>query len=176
MAKNDCGLIDDQAIQKPYALHPQSDCAPTQNKHKSHGVMQQANCSGADIVYENCINYNINGDRTHNRKQMQPLMALPQLAKKQGCSAGVNKISDMEQKLKLIGKPPSGDKYTKHFVGLSLDEREMPITRERSKLYQPNTVKRCSDDSSRARKMKLNGSQRLQQSPKFSDSDRPRSR
>lgn len=152
-AQNDCGLINQANVQKSYASRPHGDCAPTQNKHKSQPKTTTRITATADNVYENCIN---NSSDIGAREQVH---------------GGASKANAIERNAsKLFGKPPSGEKCAKQFVGLSSDEREMPITRERSKIYQPNTVKRCSDDSSRARKLKSIGSPRLHQSSKYLDS------
>lgn len=55
--------------------------------------------------------------------------------------------SKLRSNYKLMGKPPSGEKHLKGFHGLSLDEREMPITRERSKLMQSSSSKRFAGDT-----------------------------
>lgn len=64
--------------------------------------------------------------------------------------------SETKNKFKLLGKPPSGEKHLRDlrsFCGLSLDEREMPITRERSKLTQPSNSKRCAGDAKKPPKL-----------------------
>lgn len=170
MDKNECAVDNDPAIQKPCTTRPQSDCMPTQNKRKSHCAVQQATRITADNIYENCINYN-SDSRVHvSREQTQSTATEIPARQYSDRIIGAYKSSALEHNSKLFGKPPSGEKYAKQFFGLSLDEREMPITRERSKIYQPNTVKRCSDDSSRVRKIKLNGSPRLHHSSKCLDS------
>lgn len=66
---------------------------------------------------------------------------------------------------KLIGKPPLGEKHLRSFFGLSLDEREMPITRERSKLLQTggssNSSKRPNFGSDTKKSNKSIGSPKL---------------
>lgn len=62
---------------------------------------------------------------------------------------------------KLMGKPPIGEKHLKGFHGLSLDEREMPITRERqSKLVPVKSIKRNGSEIHR-KPAKMSGSPKL---------------
>lgn len=46
---------------------------------------------------------------------------------------------------KLLGKPPIGEKNFKSFFGVSLEDREMPITRERQTKWLNVATKRSSD-------------------------------
>lgn len=50
---------------------------------------------------------------------------------------------------KLMGKPPIGEKHLKGFYGVSLDEREMPITRERQSKLLPLTKRNSNNDINR---------------------------
>lgn len=66
----------------------------------------------------------------------------------------VSMIKANRNKYKLMGKPPIGERQMKFFFGFSLDEREMPITRERSTRFQVNTTIRNAIDSNHRKPLK----------------------
>lgn len=71
---------------------------------------------------------------------------------------------------KLLGKPPIGEKIYKNFYGVSLDEREMPITRDRQAKGLQTSAKRNAADT------RILGSPQLMQNKNDSGSDRGRVR
>lgn len=111
------------------------------------------------------INYNNNNDynyinKNHKNPTKNDLM-----------------INANRNKYKLMGKPPIGERQMKHFFGFSLDEREMPITRERSTHFQVNTTKRNGIESNHRKLLKLSGSpKQMRASPfeQYADHDRNR--
>lgn len=143
IAYSDSGLIDDknEHQHKMLALYSNSDCVSTRDKSKSKYVIPHK-CA-ANNVCETCKNYsNDNNIRNHNNNNSKVM-------KNNKITAYNSMISDKsgnEPIYKLMCKPPSGEKYSKFLFGLSLDEREMPITRERSKSIQINNSKRSIND------------------------------
>lgn len=57
----------------------------------------------------------------------------------------------------LVGKPPISDKSLRTFFGVSLDEREMPITRERQTKQIPVAAKRDLNGGGRKQNKSSNG-------------------
>lgn len=117
------------------------------NDRKLNGIRYK---NVTDPLYENRmqINYNNNNNNSDNnidnKKRINSI------------------INGSEQKYKLMGKPPIGERQLKNFFGFSLDEREMPITRERSTTHlQVNNnhlQKLNSIDSSQRKLLKTSGS------------------
>lgn len=136
-------MIDDKSVHQHtiLALHSKQDCMAARDKNNSKYVIP--NKCIANNVCENCKSYsNDNNIRNHNNNNSKVM-------KNNKTTAYNSMISDnsgSEPIYKLMCKPPSGEKYSKFLFGLSLDEREMPITRERSKMFQMNNFKRGTDD------------------------------
>ncbi|XP_031618634.1 uncharacterized protein LOC116337843 [Contarinia nasturtii] len=158
---SDSGLIDNAKISKYRSSIPsnnvrtKNDSIALCNEHKSkHATRIKAH---AEPIYVNriqnrLVNYNIDNNESdyyYNTVENDDVTNAERII-------NVNKT---KSNYKLMGKPPSGERYLRGFYGLSLDEREMPITRERSKLLQTNNIKRCVGDVKKP--TKLSGSPKL---------------
>lgn len=103
------------------------------------------------------INYNNNNDCNYINKNHK------------NSTKNDSMLNANRNKYKLMGKPPIGERQMKHFFGFSLDEREMPITRERSTHFQVNTTKRNAIDSNHRKPLKLSGSPKQMRASSFED-------
>lgn len=162
---SDSGLIDNQNLLKyraPASLHnvrsPKIDSIATYNEQKSYAARTKiaanepiyVNHSQNHTVNYNNINNNYNNIQNHNDYYT---IENDDIIK----ADSIINIGKMKSNYKLMGKPPSGEKHLRSFFGLSLDEREMPITRERSK-QQTNTKRIACDVKKQS---KLVGSPKL---------------
>lgn len=169
---SDSGLIDNQNVikyrrpQPPNNVRTKNDTVATFNENKSN--MTRNKTTGAIVatepIYVNrlqnqTVNYNINNNINENENENDYYNSVENddITK----AESIIYASKTKKNHKLIGKPPSGgEKYLRSFFGLSLDEREMPITRERSKLLQANNnTKRSVGDVKKI--PKLGGSPKL---------------
>ncbi|XP_055325277.1 uncharacterized protein LOC129579318 isoform X2 [Sitodiplosis mosellana] len=172
---SDSGLIDNQKVIKYRTPQPPPPPSPNNNvrskndgiapfnEHKSHAtrikttgaVVTNTTTAAIEPIYVNrmqnqSVNYinsnNINDDDYYDSVVNDDVT-------KANESIIIN-ASKTKSNHKLMGKPPSGEKYLRSFFGLSLDEREMPITRERSKLLQANcNTKRSVGDAKKTPKL-----------------------
>lgn len=164
---SDSGLIDNKLKSKyrqttaqisPSAVRSiKNDTVATFNEHKSQAARTKipayalAASVGTEPIYvnrmQNQSNYNINNhiNGTQSERDYYNVMVEnDDIAKFEAIING-SKVKTS----KLIGKPPLGEKHLRSFFGLSLDEREMPITRERSKLSQTGGSSSSSSSSKR---------------------------
>lgn len=126
------------------------------NEHKSYATRIKTT-DAAEPIYVNRIqNQSVNYNNINESDYYFNNVENDENVTKTESIINVNK---MKSNFKLMGKPPSGERYLRSFYGLSLDEREMPITRERSKLSQTNNTKRCGGDVKKT--TKLSGSPKL---------------
>lgn len=161
---SDSGLIDNKLKlkyrQTPAQMSPsavrsiKNDAVTTFNEHKSKVARTKnsaAYTSAAEPIYvnrmQNQSNYNINVNNNNNHNNNINHVNGIQSERDyynvlvENDDDDIVKFEDIinGSKVKtktLMGKPPLGEKHLRSFFGLSLDEREMPITRERSKLSQ----------------------------------------
>lgn len=134
-----------------------NDTVTTFNEHKSKAARTKTNSAyaasaasaGGEPIYvnrmQNQSNYNINNNHVNGiQSERDYYNVLVENDDDGECDDDTDhnvKFEDLinGSKVKtktLMGKPPLGEKHLRSFFGLSLDEREMPITRERSKLSQ----------------------------------------
>lgn len=174
---SDSGLIDNKTkskyrmpTQPKLNVRTKNDSVVLFNEHKSQAARKKPATAAAttttttvaEPIYVNrmqnqSVNYNINNhiNGIQNEHDYYNLTENDDVTKFESIING----SKVKSNYKLMGKPPSGEKHLRSFCGLSLDEREMPITRERSKLSQANNTKRTIGDVKKAHK--LGGSPKL---------------
>lgn len=146
-------------------VRSKNDCVVTLNKHRLEAARKEtsiANTSVAEPIYVNrmqnqSVNYDINNHINGIENELDYYNATDNDYATE--FEPIINTSKVKSNYKLMGKPPSGEKYLRSFFGLSLDEREMPITRERSKASQANNAKLMTGDTKRAHK--LGGSPKL---------------
>lgn len=172
---SDSGLIDNQNVIKyrtPQALpqknnmRSKTDSIAPFNEHKSHATRMKATgtviatdepiyvnrIQNQSVNYTNNTNNNNTNNNTINDNDYYNSIVNHELIKAN--ESIIINASKMKSNHKLMGKPPSGEKYLRSFFGLSLDEREMPITRERSKPLQSNcNTKRSVGDAKKTPKL-----------------------
>lgn len=159
---SDSGLIDNQKLIKyrtPIISHnvrSMKDSVALFNEHKSHATRMKNVIANIEPIYVNrmqnqSVNYNINNNinRIQNGSDYFNATGSDDVTK----TESIINVSKTKSNYKLMGKPPSGEKYLRSFYGFSLDEREMPITRERSKLLQASNTKRCVGDAKKPPKL-----------------------
>lgn len=128
-------------------------CLVTFNEHKLQAPRKKCTASKINVsepIYVNrlqnqTLNYNIK-DHIHGIQNEHEHYDVMDNDDNTAFESVIN-ASKVKSNYKLMGKPPSGEKHLRSFFGLSLDEREMPITRECSKLSQVNNQNRATDDT-----------------------------
>lgn len=164
---SDSGSIDNEKLTN-YRMHNiQSHNGRSKNNSLviSNGQKTKAARikSGAEPIYVNqihnqSVNFNINNNHLNDISNEHDYYDAINYEDVTKAELLVN-INKTKSNYKLMGKPPSGEKHLRSFCGLSLDEREMPITRERSKLTPTNHTKRSIGDAKKP--LKLAGSPKL---------------
>lgn len=159
---SDSGLIDNQKIPKfrttPHEnVRSKNDSIASANEHLSYATRIKT----TEPIYVNrmqnlSVNYNNIANNINESDYYDVVVVHNDDVTK---AASIINASRVKSNYKLMGKPPSGERYLRSFYGLSLDEREMPITRERSKLFQAINTKRCVGDTKK--NPKLAGSPKL---------------
>lgn len=170
---SDSGLIDNKLKlkyrQTPAQISPsavrsiKNETVTTYNEHKAkaartkngaYSVAAAAMSSTVEPIYvnrmQNQSNYNINNGQINGIQSERDYYNNVLV---ENDDDDIVKFEDLlnGSKVKtktLMGKPPLGEKHLRSFFGLSLDEREMPITRERSKLSQSGGVGGSGSNSS----------------------------
>lgn len=120
------------------------------NEHKSHAARTKtatvAAAATIEPIYVNRIqNHTVNYNNNYNIQNDNDYYNTIENDDDDVIKAeSIINIGKTRSNYKLMGKPPSGEKHLRSFCGLSLDEREMPITRERSK-QATNTKRNVCD-------------------------------
>lgn len=182
---SDSGLIDNQNVIKyrtPQLLPPHKNHMRSKNnsvvpfnEHKLHSTRIKTtgtvNTTDEPIYVNRIQNQSVNYTNNNTNNTINDNDYYNSIVKEDMMKANESIIinaSKMKSNHKLMGKPPSGEKYLRSFFGLSLDEREMPITRERSKPLQSNcNTKRSVGDVKKT--TKLVGSPKLLRATSTSD-------